>query len=247
MFIVYDLETTGFKTDTDDIIQLAAVKLNDNCETIDEFCMYINPHKPLPPVITEVTGITDEMLIDKPSIEEVRSKFEEFWKSEETVTFVGYNNSGFDDKFAKRLLGIKGKSVDALIIARQLVSCDEVENYKLSTICDYMGVCEEGGFHNALTDAKCTAKLFTILLKLIKSTPKVMDFVIKKTTFWKGHRGRNRVYVTTDYGTVYYDLMRGCWGNKDCEVLLPFTKLEERFEKLTNCSVRNFKGDMSFN
>lgn len=246
-YIFYDLETTGLETDTDDIIQIAAVKMNDKFEFVEEFESYINPHKEISAKIVELTGITNELLKDKPGIEEVRTKFREFCNSDKDVTFVGYNNKNFDDKFAVRLLGIKGKTIDALEITRQLVPSDEVENYKLATICDYMGVSEDGNFHNALTDVRCTAKLFTILLRLLKETPKVSEnFFIKRISYWTGFKGRSRVYVTTDYGTVFYEIIRGCWGNKNCSVLLSYKKLEEKIKELTNCSVRDFKGEVDF-
>ncbi len=67
-YTVIDLETTGLDTRTSDIIELGAVRV-ENGEVTGTFSELVNPGYPLPPFITELTGITDEMLEDRPSIE----------------------------------------------------------------------------------------------------------------------------------------------------------------------------------
>ena len=78
MFVAFDLETTGFMPGVDQIIEIGAVKF-DGINPVDSFCTLINPRIPIPKSSSELTGITDEMVVDKPVIEDVLETFAEFW------------------------------------------------------------------------------------------------------------------------------------------------------------------------
>ena len=76
-YVVFDIETTGFSAVTDRIIEIGAVKVEDGKIT-DKFSTFVNPKRPIPFRITELTSITDEMVIDSPDIETILPQFIEF-------------------------------------------------------------------------------------------------------------------------------------------------------------------------
>ena len=76
-FVVFDIETTGFSSENDKIIEIGAVKI-ENGEIVDRFSEFVNPECKIPYKITELTGITDEMVRDADSIDEILPKFLEF-------------------------------------------------------------------------------------------------------------------------------------------------------------------------
>ena len=78
-FVVFDLETTGFSATRNRIIEFGAVKV-ENGSITDRFSTFVNPQVPIPPRITEVTSITNDMVKDAPTIETVLPEFLEFCK-----------------------------------------------------------------------------------------------------------------------------------------------------------------------
>ena len=95
-FIVFDLETTGLKPTTEEITEIAAVLVRDG-EIRDSFQTYVNPHKPIPPEITELTGISDDTVRDAPELSDAIARFLEFAGNRVLVA----HNAGFDMSFLK--------------------------------------------------------------------------------------------------------------------------------------------------
>ena len=96
-YVVFDVETTGLSVVSDTIIELAGVKIK-NGEVIDTFESFANPHRKLSAFTSELTGITDEMLIGAPEIEEVLMRFREFIGDSVLVA----HNASFDMGFLQR-------------------------------------------------------------------------------------------------------------------------------------------------
>ena len=96
-FVVFDIETTGFSNVNDKITEIGAVKI-ENFKVVDRFSELINPQKDISYKIQELTGITNDMVRDKPTIEEILPKFMEFVGDSVLVA----HNAAFDVGFIKK-------------------------------------------------------------------------------------------------------------------------------------------------
>lgn len=157
-YVVFDVETTGLSSTYDVIIELAGVKMH-NGEPIDTFESFANPHRTLPDKIIEITGITDDMLVDAPEIDGVLEKFHE-WVGDSILvahnaTFdIGFLNQGYARiNIAKTANPI----IDTLELARFLLP--ELGNHRLNTLCKNLQV-ELTQHHRAIYDAEATAEMF---------------------------------------------------------------------------------------
>ncbi|MDR1939297.1 MAG: ribonuclease H-like domain-containing protein [Clostridiales bacterium] len=155
-FVVFDCETTGLDKANDQIIELAAVKIEDGIIT-QTFSTFVNPGVSLPPVITKLTGITDDDLKDAPKIRDIFHDFYKFIKGSALVA----HNIEFDIEFINRAAKLTGFKVDndiydTMTIARKNYS---IANYKLGTICEYFGI-NLTDAHRAVNDALATAEVF---------------------------------------------------------------------------------------
>ena len=164
-FVVFDLETTGFSAAQDKIIEIGAVKIKDG-EIVDRFSTFVNPERPIPFRIEDLTGINDVMVKDSPKIEEVLPKFMEFCKDSIMVA----HNADFDMSFIEancRCMDIPCEFtvIDTVGLSRFLVT--GLARYKLDTVAKALGV-PLGNHHRAVDDAECTARIFQKLISRMK-------------------------------------------------------------------------------
>ena len=159
-FVVLDLETSGASPKTGSAItEIGAVKVCGG-QVLGTFKTFVNPGTPLSPFITELTGITDEMLIDAPRIESVLPLLFEFLGSERTTVFVAHN-APFDLSFLKASAALHGyawpnfRVIDTVKAARFVLTKDDVANYQLGTLALYFRT-EIAPNHRALDDALAT-------------------------------------------------------------------------------------------
>ena len=159
-FVVLDLETSGASPKTGSAItEIGAVKVCGG-QVLGTFKTFVNPGTSLPPFITELTGITDEMLVDAPPIESVLPLLFEFLGSERTTVFVAHN-APFDLSFLKASAALHGYSwpnfrvIDTVKAARFVLTKDDVQNYQLGTLAAYFRT-EIAPSHRALDDALAT-------------------------------------------------------------------------------------------
>src|SRR5690625_1818966 len=131
-YVVFDVETTGLSAVYDTIIELAGVRIYEG-EIIDRFESFANPHRPLPEIITNITGITDEMLVGAPEVDGVLEKFHE-WMGDSilvahTASFdIGFLNQGFS---TIEIEPIMNPIIDTLELARYLLP--NLGNHRLNT------------------------------------------------------------------------------------------------------------------
>ena len=164
-YCVLDLETTGFSFRTEKITEVGIMKYK-NGEVIDSFETFVNPEKPIPERVVEVTHITDDMVKDAPKIEEVFPKILEFVGDSVLVA----HNADFDIGFLKhnaQELGYKLENtyLDTLRLAKDLFP--DYKKYKLGLIAEKLGIKVEVA-HRALDDVDTTVKVFRIMLDMLK-------------------------------------------------------------------------------
>lgn len=163
-FVVVDLETTGGNPSDAHITEIGAVKVRGG-EVIEEFHTLVDPQVPVPPFIRLLTGITDEMLLGAPRIDQVLPSFLEFARGAVLVA----HNAPFDIGFlraATRRCGLPWPSpavVDTVVLSRRLVTREEVPNHKLATLARFFGT-EVEPDHRALHDARATVDVLHGLL-----------------------------------------------------------------------------------
>ena len=159
-FIFWDLETTGLNPYYDKIIEIAAM---DNLG--NKFHTLINITKPIPTKVTEITGITDKMLIGQPSIDLALKSFIEF--IDDASWLIGHNSIKFDQYFllcALKKAGFKirkHKHLDTLCMAQ--IKHPRANSYSLKNLCAYFGI-EQKNAHRAMNDVIATKSLFDKLL-----------------------------------------------------------------------------------
>jgi hypothetical protein len=168
-FVVLDLETTGGAPHRGAAItEIGAVKVRGGV-TLGEFKTFIDPGHPVPAYITELTGITDEMVFQSPTIDQIFPSLLEFLGSAESSVLVA-QNAPFDLSFltfAARAHGYQWPEyhvLDTAIIARKVLSRDEVPNCKLGTLAQFFGTSTSPN-HRALDDARATVDVFHGLLE----------------------------------------------------------------------------------
>lgn len=163
-YVVFDLETTGAKAPPCRITEIGAYRVN-NFEVTDEFHTLVNPEMAIPPFITTLTGISDEMVKEAPKFGEVVDDFLGFIGDSVLVA----HNARFDMGFLNHEVGrvysdyrVANPSLCTVQLSRRLLP--NIENHKLKTVANYFSV-DLIHHHRASDDAHATAKIFVNLLK----------------------------------------------------------------------------------
>lgn len=156
-FICFDIETTGLSAARDKITEIGAVKVENGVIT-DTFSTFANPEMPIPQKITQLTGITDDMVKDAPSQSEAVGAFLEFAGDNVLVA----HNAPFDTSFIAKACEDMGReynytSIDTVAISRAILT--DIKNCKLDTVAKFLRL---GDFnhHRATDDAEMLARIF---------------------------------------------------------------------------------------
>jgi DNA polymerase III subunit epsilon len=164
-FIAFDLETTGVCPGVDQIVEIGAVRFNNGSpEAV--FSTLIDPKRPIPPGASQVNGIFDNMLVGKPTIDQILPSFAEFCGD----TIIVAHNAPFDVQFLTADIrkfegpGPKGIILDTCNMARKVFP--GLPNYKLSTLVQHLKI-ESTDFHRAEEDATYCGYLFAKMVEKI--------------------------------------------------------------------------------
>ncbi|KEO84305.1 ATP-dependent DNA helicase DinG [Tumebacillus flagellatus] len=168
-YVVFDFETTGFTAHKDRIIEIGAVKIQDG-RVVERFHRRVNPGIKIPPYISELTGLTDELLEDEPSLEEVMPEFLPFYHDAILVA----HNADFDLRFLNAALDESGyldyvgEVIDTVQLAQILWPRES--SYSLQSLATHHNLAHDHP-HQALSDAETTANLFLALLDRAQKLP----------------------------------------------------------------------------
>ena len=172
-FICFDIETTGLSAARDKITEIGAVKVENGVIT-DTFSTFANPEMSIPQKITQLTGITDDMVKDAPSQSEAVGAFLEFAGDNVLVA----HNAPFDTSFIAKACEDMGReynytSIDTVAISRAILT--DIKNCKLDTVAKFLRL---GDFnhHRATDDAEMLARIFINLCQRLTD-----DYGITKT------------------------------------------------------------------
>lgn len=160
--VFIDVETTGLKPSSDEILEVSAIKFDKGMTPVAAFTTLCKPTKPIPETSTAIHHITDEMVADAPAFRQIAPALTEFLADSN----LAGHNLDFDIRFIWAY-GAKlpeGKRFyDTLDLAQLTISKGEVLNYKLDSLCDYYGI-HRSRSHQSLSDAYATSKIFSHLV-----------------------------------------------------------------------------------
>ena len=177
-FTAFDFETTGLDPNNDRIIEIAAIRFQDG-EIVDRFVSLVNPEFEIPNLITEITGISNAMVIKSPKEADIIDDFLNFLGDSPLVA----HNIRFDQQFLTRLClkyekeENNFKKYDTLQLARSLLFEQPVFN--LTALSDFYGLSSDNA-HRAESDTENTGLIFLELIKELAGYP--LDFISKVNT-----------------------------------------------------------------
>lgn len=164
-YVVFDIETTGLDTRNDRIVEIGAVKVEDGI-VLEEFDMLMNPGVPIPPRVSEINNIYDDMVVNAEYPGVVLTKFHNFIKDVDYL--VGHNAKRFDypfleSEFDRNFIRFEPFKVkDTVWVARSKLK--GLRSYSLAALCRVFNITNENA-HRALSDVYATHKVYLELLK----------------------------------------------------------------------------------
>ena len=197
-YCVLDLETTGISYKTEKITEVGIIKYK-NGEVIDEFECFVNPEKPIPPKVVEITHITDDMVKDAETIDKVIPKIIDFIGDSVLVAHnadfdIGYLKYNFE-KYGYKL---ENTYIDTLRLAKAIFP--DLKKYKLGLIADSLKIKVDVA-HRALDDVKTLVAVFKIMIERTKEEhgKTIDDFDLKFETDFKKLPSYHIIIIAKNY------------------------------------------------
>lgn len=230
----YDTETTGLHPEEDDhIIEFAGIL----CRVEEDFTLtrlsdkqiYIKNRKPLSEDVVNITHITEDFLADKPNEDDVVDEIYDFLQQAEWVCGhnVAFDNAMIQTTMSRHNIPSPINSfLDTLEMARDIIVPKSTANYKLITLAEAFDIHEGVQFHSAIADIDVTVTIFERFLRHYAQqndadTPEYLNPVVSRVAYWEKQtdsKPLRRIYVTTNVGSVYYDVSSGFLWGKDCDI-----------------------------
>ena len=185
-YCVLDIETTGISRYTEKITEFGIMKIR-NGEVIDTFECFVNPEKPIPQRVVEVTNITDDMVKDAETIDKVMPKVIEFVGDGIVVAHNATFDVGFIKYNAEKLgLEFNNTYIDTLALAKELFP--DFKKYKLGIIAEKLGIKVDVA-HRALADVETLVAVFNVMIQNLKEKEifdlKDLDQMLSKDVNYK--------------------------------------------------------------
>lgn len=173
-YCVVDTETTGLSSYYDEIIEVGILKIRDG-KVVDQYSQLIKPNNAIDDFITYLTGITNKMLVNQPSIKEVEGEILDFLGDD---IIVGHNTS-FDIRFLNASFKetLKNEYMDTMIFSRKIYP--QLPHHRLSDLAKFLNLTNSQ--HRALADCTTTYQLY----ETIKST--MDERGLKLSDLWQCH------------------------------------------------------------
>ncbi|MDO5560515.1 MAG: PolC-type DNA polymerase III [Oscillospiraceae bacterium] len=235
--IVFDVETTGLSSKNDRLTEIGAVKIR-NMQIIDEFKTYVNPGMPIPPKITELTGITNGMVENAPDEAEAVRMFMDYCGEN---SILAAHNARFDVSFINAVcsrhdIDFRYRYIDTLVMCQAMLP--ELAKHKLNIVAKHLKL---GKFdhHRASDDARMLAKIYLELVKRLVQNNDVSTYahlntkiskidVKKLKSFHQIILVRNQLGLKNLYKLVSYSHLKYFYKKP----LMPKSVLEEHREGL---------------
>lgn len=239
--IVFDLETTGLKKLTDRILSFSAVKVTYDgvsFREVDRINQFINPEMIIPQEVSNINGITNEMVADKPTEDEAADIIKGFIG--ENAIIAGYNSKNFDEGFVdamyQRVFGENFSydlHTDVFPMAKELLESDK---YKLSVVAEKYGLDMGLTFHQSMDDVIATTRVLQLALGVYKKRIREKELGIeqpKQFEYFKIYNARlyapshkvERIYVATNPKTkTYYDGYKKEWCSDSDTINLEYVR-----------------------
>lgn len=164
-YCVLDIETTGISKLTEKITEFGIMKIK-NGEVLDTFECFVNPEKPIPERVVEVTNITDEMVKDAETIDKVLPKVLDFIGDSVVVAHNASFDVGFIKENARKLnLKFNNTYIDTLALAKELFP--NFKKYKLGIIAENLNIKVDVA-HRALADVETLVAVFKVMLEKLE-------------------------------------------------------------------------------
>ena len=198
-YCVVDIESTGFSPEYDEMIELSALKIENNI-VVNQYSTLINIGHHLPEFITELTGITDDMLSTAPSIDSALSGFLSFIGDS---VIIGHNvsfdvNFIYDNSMYIFNKPITNDFVDTMRISRKLNK--DLKHHRLCDLCNFYKI-DDSISHRALADCEHTNAIFQIMKNEILNTYNNYDEFINLFKYKHHHKSLNAsdIVMTEDH------------------------------------------------
>ena len=239
--IVFDLETTGLKKLTDRILSFSAVKVTYDgisFREVNRINQFINPEMQIPQEVSNINGITNEMVADKPTEDEAAEIIKGFIG--ENAIIAGYNSKNFDEGFVdamyQRVFGENFSydlHTDVFPMAKELLESDK---YKLSVVAEKYGLDMGLTFHQSMDDVIATTRVLQLALGVYKKRSREKELGIeqpKQFEYFKIYNARlyapshkvERIYVATNPKTkTYYDGYKKEWCSDSDTINLEYVR-----------------------
>ena len=201
-YAIVDLETTGGLSAVDRITEVA-IFIHDGNKVVEEFTTLLNPERSIPPFVSRLTGITDEMVANAPKFYEVAKEIINL--TEDCIVVA--HNAGFDYGFLKhefKMLGYDYRKNSLCTVQLSRVVLPGHKSYSLGKLCKSLGI-ELNGRHRAYGDASATVSLFEMLLK--NGSPNQFEQHINLDLYSAKHHPnvpREAIESLTDETGIYY-------------------------------------------